>query len=497
MEKIYTRHKIYNKFPCIEDEILHLLYIPLMNKDNNVVKYAVVSLECKAKLLQFRYHLATSKHLCRKEYAISCVGKSMHEIVIGKKVENGYMIDHINGYGIDNREENLQIATDGLNAQNKPKRDNCSSQYIGVSFCNKKNWRSEITKDGNHIRLGSFENEIDAAKMYDVHAIDHYKRGQPRTNNLLTTAEIYDIKQNGIPEKYQIKTISKLQSLPKNICLEGNIYRVKIERDGKRMTGSAKSLEEAIILKENMLKKYEEDEKIKNITKNSRGICIIMAGGVECFVDEKVWPDVSKYNWHVRKNTDGKLLYPYGRVNNKSVFLHKYIYEKYIGPVPDNMTIDHIKSNQLFDVRLQNLRLGDASLQNHNRILVRKGIDTYTGVQFRRGKFAVGIAGNHYGSYETAEEAAEKANEIYKLKYGENATLNDIDYTKTTTKHNRISDDILTREFVIQLSTIIDLRNIIMMKKLNKQNGGTVSVGNIKLCNFEEYKIMVADLLFP
>src|ERR1700719_1075396 len=125
------------------------------------------------------------------------------------------MVYHINGNPLDNKIENLRYILFDLNSQSKPKKLNCSSQYIGVNFNKRENkWKSNIRKNGKLIALGTFENEIDAAKIYDIYTIDHYKNEEPRTNGLLTEAEINDIKQNGIPEKYQ-RNLER--NLPKNI----------------------------------------------------------------------------------------------------------------------------------------------------------------------------------------------------------------------------------------------------------------------------------------
>ena len=95
---------------------------------------------------------------------------------------------------------------------------------------------------------------------------------------------------------------------------------------------------------------------------------------IECWADDHVWPDVTQYNWHFQKDLNGKLLYPMGRVDNQLVFLHRYIYEKYVGPIPEDKTVDHIISTNKFDVRLKNLRLGDPALQGHNKINIKQFI---------------------------------------------------------------------------------------------------------------------------
>ncbi len=80
----------------------------------------------------------------------------------------GLLVDHHNCDTLDNRRENLRLATPAQNMQNRRKRKNTSSQFIGVSFHkNSKVWVVQIVHNGKHIWLGRFDSEIEAAKAYD------------------------------------------------------------------------------------------------------------------------------------------------------------------------------------------------------------------------------------------------------------------------------------------------------------------------------------------
>lgn len=118
-------------------------------------------------------------------YAMRCIREKetyrrikilMHRIVLGRilgrKLEPRESVDHINHDGLDNRRNNLRLATVAENAWNQrtrmiPK----SSKYKGVSWDKSRNkWQSCLMINYKHIHLGRFDVEEDAAKAYDLAA---------------------------------------------------------------------------------------------------------------------------------------------------------------------------------------------------------------------------------------------------------------------------------------------------------------------------------------
>jgi hypothetical protein len=89
-------------------------------------------------------------------------------------LSDGYVIDHINGNGLDNRRANLRLATVAQNAWNSKKRKSRSG-YKGVWFAADKGlWRAAIVYHGRRIHLGYFTDKIAAAKTYDSAAKKYY-----------------------------------------------------------------------------------------------------------------------------------------------------------------------------------------------------------------------------------------------------------------------------------------------------------------------------------
>lgn len=96
-----------------------------------------------------------------------------HNLVIN--VPNGFVIDHKFHNNFDNRKENLRIATNSQNGQNK-KVQKHTSKYKGVFFDKyHKKWRAQIQIENNqHVFIGYFDNERDAAIAYNNAAIKYF-----------------------------------------------------------------------------------------------------------------------------------------------------------------------------------------------------------------------------------------------------------------------------------------------------------------------------------
>jgi hypothetical protein len=105
-------------------------------------------------------------------YATTTIGGKnvyMHRLLTVPAL--GVEIDHVNMNGLDNRKENLRLATRSQNSANKPSRLG-SSRFKGVCKARTKSdrWRAWIGVNGKSIYLGSFHTEEEAASVYDAAA---------------------------------------------------------------------------------------------------------------------------------------------------------------------------------------------------------------------------------------------------------------------------------------------------------------------------------------
>lgn len=82
-------------------------------------------------------------------------------------IPEGFFIDHINGNPLDNRLENLRLATNSQNQQNRPAPKNNTSGYRGVTWHKSANkWMARICYKRKRITIGLFDNAEDAYKAY-------------------------------------------------------------------------------------------------------------------------------------------------------------------------------------------------------------------------------------------------------------------------------------------------------------------------------------------
>ncbi len=138
-------------------------------------RVAVVDDEDFEKLAQYRWQCSKGGYATRSGKMVD--GKRpclyMHVVVFGQPVPKGFQVDHRNGDLLDNRRDNLRLATYRQNQQNAKIRIDNLIGVKGVRF--RKDTGKYVarihTDNGKRIQVGAFNTPEEAKRAYDEAAI--------------------------------------------------------------------------------------------------------------------------------------------------------------------------------------------------------------------------------------------------------------------------------------------------------------------------------------
>lgn len=97
----------------------------------------------------------------------------MHKMILKISKEMG--TDHINNNKLDNRRCNLRECSQKENLRNKSIGKNNTTGYKGVYYCkSRQTYQAHITVNWKHKFLGTFDDKIEAAKVYNSAALKYF-----------------------------------------------------------------------------------------------------------------------------------------------------------------------------------------------------------------------------------------------------------------------------------------------------------------------------------
>lgn len=133
----------------------------------------VIVSDCDYEFLsKIKWHIHKSK-VC--SYVRSGCGKyRMHNLIM--MPEEGKVVDHIDGDGLNNTRENLRICERWQNNGNVRKTTKpTSSKYKGVYYSKSINrWCADIYVNNKKVRLGKYKTENEAGEAYNKAALERW-----------------------------------------------------------------------------------------------------------------------------------------------------------------------------------------------------------------------------------------------------------------------------------------------------------------------------------
>ena len=157
------------------------ILIPLCRRDGSVRAWAKVD-DVDADLADERWRLwyrGGNRRACGFYAACGRQDGEMylHRAVLQRKLGRVLIprlefTDHINGDGLDNRRDNLRVASKRQNNANRAKRPGFTSAYLGVCTTRGGRWLAEISDGGRQRYLGQFDTEAEAALAYNAAALE-------------------------------------------------------------------------------------------------------------------------------------------------------------------------------------------------------------------------------------------------------------------------------------------------------------------------------------
>jgi len=100
--------------------------------------------------------------------------QSLHRMLMNL-TDPAIQIDHRDHDGLNNSRSNLRACSHAENQRNVRKRNGGSSRFKGTCRNEgKRKWIAQIVVNQKHIYLGCFSDELEAARVYDAAATQHF-----------------------------------------------------------------------------------------------------------------------------------------------------------------------------------------------------------------------------------------------------------------------------------------------------------------------------------
>jgi hypothetical protein len=345
------------------------------------------------------------------------------EQMLGHPVAPDLKVDHISRDPLDNRRENLRLATAGQNALNKRKMESAKSKYFGVGWVTAESrFRATIRIDGTTNYLGSYDAEEDAAKAYDI-AVLQQPDSQFRPRNFPDRTEDQLRATVVLRDQKRLK-----KSKFRGVAWEESKFIAQISVNHKRLKLAQSDDEEkcAVAYDEyvvahrlarplNFPERHPDfvpDRPIRtekeDVDEHTVRLLIRSAPSAAVLVDAEDYDRIKHYSCSI--HVKGGVLIATG--NAKKVWLNRYL----MNESDPAVHVDHISGNKQ-DNRKVNLRLSNARQNGRNK---RKRVgctSQYQGVSITtKGAYKADVTNEDFtkkSKYFKVEEEAARWRDLY------------------------------------------------------------------------------------
>lgn len=243
------------KKPIIQD---NLAYVPLSKGLS-----AIIDIEDVDRICQYNWwcsHLGYAMREVRlNNNKIKII--LMHRIILNAK--DNEFIDHINSNRIDNRKQNLRIATNSENQHNSKLPVTNTSGYKGVAWSDHAGgWIACISIEGKLSKIGLYATAKEAATAYDIAATTYY--GEFAKTNL--SLGLLDGNENIVPINLRNNRINKSNTSGfRGVHKEDNRWVATIKCNGKNFRGPRRASKyEAALDYDEMAIKFRGNKAVTN-----------------------------------------------------------------------------------------------------------------------------------------------------------------------------------------------------------------------------------------
>ena len=170
--EVKIKARLSNKF------VENVNFVEYKDNSGNVF---VVDYETHMRMKNHNRYWYVNKHIHDngriEEYVVSKINNksiSLHRFIMEPK--DGYIVDHIDGNGLNNKKNNLRLVKINQNNMNKGIAKNNTSGHTGVTWDKqRKKWRVRIQKNKKSINLGTFDSYEEAVEVRKNAEIKYYR----------------------------------------------------------------------------------------------------------------------------------------------------------------------------------------------------------------------------------------------------------------------------------------------------------------------------------